>query len=322
MARSSSRPLRVALTGASSGLGALLLPRLLADDGVARVTVVDVQTPDTVHEKLEYRRVDLTHPDSDVALRGTLSEAKVDALFHLAFVWGAGRSPGYAHELEVAGTLRVLNAVAAANIGRLIVPSMTAVYGAQKSAPARLRESAPLMGCPSSRFISDKLEVERQIREFRVAQPDVRITVLRFAPVLGRHVDNPATRLLKGRLVPTVLGFDPPWQAIHEDDAVAALHHALHSQADGEFNVVGAGLLPFSGMVELAGGRVLPLPGPVARTAIRMLSASGMMQFPLALLDYIHYPWVADGALAEGELQFVPKHDVRRAAQALRRSRP
>lgn len=320
MARTSSRPLRVALTGASSGLGELLLPRLLADPAVSRVIVVDVQAPDVVHDKLDYRRVDLTHPESDVALRAALGDARVDALFHLAFVWGKGRDPGYSHELEVAGTLRVLGAVAATDIRQLIVPSLTAVYGAQKNAPARLRETSPLMGCPSSRFISDKLEVERQIRAFRTAHPDVRITVLRFAPVLGHNIDNPATRLLQGRVVPTVLGFDPPWQAIHEDDAADALQHALHADVEGEFNVVGPGLLPFSGLVELAGGRVLPLPGPLARTALRLLSAAGLMQLPIALLDYIHYPWVADGGRSEEQLRFVPKHDVRVAAQALRGS--
>lgn len=320
MARSSSSNLRVALTGAASGLGALLLPRLLDDPKISRVLVADVAAPDVSHAKLEFRRVDLTHADSDATLRTALEDGKVDALVHLAFVWGRSRDHGYAHELEVAGTLHVLNAVASVGIRKLVVPSYTAVYGAQKNAPALLRESAPLHGCAPSRFVSDKLEVERQVRAFRAAHPDVSITVLRFAPVLGHRVDNPATRLLKGRIVPTMLGFDPPWQAIHEEDATSALHHALHSAADGEFNVASEGLMPLSGVVQLAGGRVLPLPGPLARTAIRVMSAAGLMQLPIALLDYIHYPWVADSGRAREELKFVPMHDVRDAAQALRRS--
>lgn len=310
----------VGMTGATGGLGELLLPRLLEDPNVSRVTVLDLARPDVAHPKLEFRRVDLTLPEAQATCRAALSDSKVEAVFHLAFVWGQARSPAYAHELEVAGTLHVLNAAAAASVRRLIVPSLTALYGAQKQSPALLRESAPLMGCPPSRFISDKVEVERQLKAFREARPEVEVTVLRFAPILGPSVDNPATRFLKGRVVPTLLGFDPAWQAIHETDAARALHQALHAECSGEFNVVGRGLLPLSGLVQLAGGRAMPLPGPLARAAIRLLNATGLIELPLSLLDYLHYPWVADGARAETELGFAPRHDASEAAAALRRS--
>ncbi|MFL5318333.1 MAG: NAD-dependent epimerase/dehydratase family protein [Myxococcaceae bacterium] len=315
-----SPKLRVAITGALSGLGELLLPRLLADERVERITLLDVAQPNVNHPKVEYRHVDLTLPDADQQCRTAFTDGKISALYHLAFIWGSARSPAYAHELEVAGTLHVLNAAAATNVRRIILPSLTALYGAQRQSPSVLRESAPLHGCPPSRFISDKVEVERQVRAFREARPDVAISVLRFAPILGPSVDNPATRFLKARFVPTLLGFDPPWQAIHEDDAADALHQALHSVASGEFNVVGKGIIPLSGLVAIAGGTVLPLPGPLARGAIRLFNATGLGAVPLWLLDYIHYPWVADGTRAEAELGFAPRHDAREAAASLSRA--
>jgi UDP-glucose 4-epimerase len=56
------------------------------------------------------------------------------------------------------------------------------------------------------------------------------------------------------------------------------------------------------------------------RAALRTLDVVGVGKLPMALLDYIHYSWVADGERAESALGFIPFHHVRDAAAALRRS--
>lgn len=317
-----SRPgkgrLRVAVTGASGDYGKLLLPRLERDPEVESILVLDVARPEGA--KVEFHRVDLTRYDAEGELTDALAERPVDVLYHLAFLFGPIRSGSLAHELEVIGTMNVLTAASRARLPRLVVPSITAVYGARGNNPALLREDSPLQGCPGSRFVTDKVEVEGQVRAFRERHPDMRVLVLRFAPLLGPSLDNPATRLLKRGVVPTLLGFDPVWQAVHEEDAGRALYQALRADASGEFNIVGRGVLPLSGLIQQAGARPLPLPGPLFRSALRTLDVVGMGTLPIALLDYIHYAWVADGERAETALGFIPIHHVRDAAAALRRS--
>lgn len=312
------RGLRVAVTGASGDFGRLLLPLLEKDPTVESVLVLDVAKPDG--DKVEYHRVDLTRHDAESELTEALTERPVDALYHLAFLFGPVRNGSLAHELEVVGTINVLAAAGRAKLPRLVVPSLTAVYGARGQHPALLREEAPLVGCPHSRFVSDKVQVESQVRSFRERHPDTRVLVLRFAPVLGPSVNNPATRMLKRPVVPTLLGFDPLWQAIHEEDAARALHTALTADAAGDFNIVGQGVLPLSGLIRQAGGRALPLPGPLFRAALHTLATVGAAALPIALLDYIHYSWVADGERAENSLGFIPIHHARDAAAALRRN--
>jgi UDP-glucose 4-epimerase len=312
------RGLRVAVTGASGDFGKLLLPLLEKDPAVESVLVLDVARPEG--DKVEYHRVDLTRHDAESELTEALAERPVDAFYHLAFLFGRVRNGSLAHELEVMGTLNVLAAVGRARIPRLVVPSLTAVYGARGQHPALLREETPLLGCPHSRFVSDKVQVEGQVRTFRERHPDTRVLVLRFAPILGPTVNNPATRMLKRPVVPTLMGFDPLWQAIHEEDAARALHRALTTEAAGEYNIVGQGVLPLSGLVRQAGGQPLPLPGPLFRAALHALGAVGAGGLPVALLDYIHYSWVADGERAETALGFIPIHHARDAAAALRRS--
>jgi UDP-glucose 4-epimerase len=308
------------MTGATGDLGKLLLPLLEADPRVESLLALDVVRPSSTSEKLTFKRLDLARHDAEAELSAVLAEQRIDALYHLAFQFGPVLNGALAHELEVIGTNQVLTAVAQAGIGKLIVPSVTAVYGARPQNPAFLEEDAVLQGCPASRFVSDKIEVERQLRAFRPRHPETKVVVLRFAPILGPTVDNPVTRFLQAPLVPTLLGFDPLWQALHEEDAGRALHAALHADVDGEFNVVGKGVLPLSGMIRLAGGRVLPVPHPMARGAVTGLNAVGTLSIPLPLLDYIHFSWVADGRKAERALGYAPRHHARDAVAALRRA--
>src|SRR5438067_6411672 len=147
--------LRVSVTGATGDLGGLLLPRLEADPRVESILAIDLAKPSAHGPKVEYRRVDLTAASGERDLQDALREAKVDALYHLAFISGRVHSAAFAHELEVIGSMHVLTAAGALGLSRLIVPSMTALYGARASNAALIREDAPLYGCPGSRFVND-----------------------------------------------------------------------------------------------------------------------------------------------------------------------
>ena len=310
--------LRVAVTGAAGDLGQLLLPLLEQDADVESILVLDVAKP--AGDKVEFHRVDLTRHDAEGELSEALAEHPVDVFYHLAFLHGPVRDGSLAHELEVIGTMNVLSAVGRARVPRLIVPSLTALYGARGEHPALLSEETPLAGCPGSRYITDKVEVEKQVRSFRDRHPETRVIVLRFAPLFGPRMNNPATRMLAYGVVPTLLGFDPLWQALHEEDAARALSQALSANAEGEFNIVGRGVLPLSTLIRQAGGRPLPLPGPLYRTVLQTMTTLGGPGFPSALLDYMHFGWVANGERAEEELGFVPMFHARDAVAAIRRS--
>lgn len=308
----------VGVTGATGDLGRLLLPRLAEDPRIEKVIALDVAAPPLM-KKVDFRRVDLTRPGTENELCQALVETHVQALYHLAFISSRVRSAAFAHELEVIGSMHVLAAAGALGLQRLIFPSLTALYGARPNGPALITEATVLAGCPGSRFVNDKVEVEQQLSAFSTAHPQMQVLVLRFAPIVGPTSDNPVTRWLKTRVVPTLLGFDPLWQVLHEDDAAEALHTALFSEARGAFNVAADGVLPLSAVVKLSGGRALPLPGPVLAAAMRALEALGAPTALPPLMDYLHYSWVTDGSRAARDLQFLPKWQARDAIAAVRR---
>jgi UDP-glucose 4-epimerase len=96
-------------------------------------------------------------------------------------------------------------------------------------------------------------------------------------------------------VVPTVLGYDPLLQFVHEDDCVAAFERAVLLSRPGVYNVVGRGVAPLSTLLRNAGKRPLPVPAPILYRLGRYPSEAQTGDPPQGFYDYLRYLWVADG---------------------------
>ena len=67
------------------------------------------------------------------------------------------------------------------------------------------------------------MEVESYVRGLARRRPDVVVTTLRLANLMGAGVDSQVTRYLSLPVVPRVMGFDARLQFLHPTDAVEAL---------------------------------------------------------------------------------------------------
>src|SRR5690606_21478324 len=121
------------------------------------------------------------------------------------------------------------------------------------------------------------------------------------------------TRYLSHRLVPTILGFDPLWQFVHEADAVAAFKLAVDHDVPGVFNIVGDGVLPLSTVIKLAGRVAVPLPRSLAGTLVSALWLAHVSEAPPSFFDYLQYVCVADGEAAKRGMGFSPVYTTREA---------
>lgn len=316
----------VGITGACSFLGRNLVGVLEERADVGRIVILDVASPPTAGPKSRSYRVDLTQPAIGARLTEILRAEGVRELAHLAFLSSPTTAEPWAHELESVGTMHVLNACREAFVERIVVSSQTLLYGPHPSNPNFLTETAPLRGlAPRARrpfgrgetsFFDDKIEAEREVERFAADRPEVSVAVLRFAPLLGPTVRNWATRWLSRRFVPTLLGFDPLVQFVHEMDAVSALVLALDPsrwRAKGAFNVVGEGVVPVSIAIKLAGRVAVPVPGPILARATAALWMAGLNEAPSSFVDFLRHICVADGARARAELGFVPAFTTKEA---------
>ncbi|UJR81307.1 NAD-dependent epimerase/dehydratase family protein [Sandaracinus amylolyticus] len=302
----------VAITGACSFLGRNLIGVLEEDDTIARVVVLDVATPRTAGRKTRSYRVDLTQPTAAARASEILRAEQVDVLAHLAFLSSPTPAEGWAHELESVGTMHLLVAAREAGVRRVVAASQTMLYGPHRSNPNFLFEGAALRGIEGCRFLADKIDAEVQLTRF-ASETGARTTILRLAPVLGPTVRTWLTRWLSRRFVPTLLGFDPLVQLLHEADAIAALKTAIDVEVPGTFNVAGEGVLPITTIIKLAGRIGAPLPGPLLRRATALLWMGGMNEAPASFVDYLRYLCVADTTQARDALGFEPAYTTREA---------
>ena len=311
-ARPSTKSL--AITGASSFLGARLAKALAEDEKIQnRILTLDIHEPVLLSEGAEFRRVDLTEPTSDSTLAEIFRTQECDTVVHLAFLNRPTKDQSYAHEVEVIGTMHVLNACAQAGVKKIIIASTTAVYGASPKNPNYLTEDYPLGGNKNYRYIRDRIEVENLVKRFRDSHPDTVVTVLRLATILGPTVKNLATDYFRRFFVPTLMGYDPLVQFLHEDDAVHALLVAIKENCSAAYNIVGRGVLPLTTVISLMGKINVPLVHAAAYPMISALWLVNAADAPYQHLDYIRYLWVADGQKAKQELGFVPRYSTREA---------
>lgn len=303
----------MAITGADSFLGRNLIGVLEEDDGYSRVVALDVRRPRTAGPKTRWYETDLTHPGIEARIAEVLLAEEVDTLVHLAFLSSPSSAEAWAHELESVGTMHVLNACRQVPPKKLILRSSTALYGPHPDNPNYIDEDRPLRGLPGSAFLADKIDAEREVRRFAAEHPDCVTTILRLGPLLGPTVKNWATRWLSRRLVPTLLGFDPLVQFLHEMDAVAAFKLALDRHGPGIFNIVGEGVLPISTAIKLAGHVAMPLPSSLLRVGTSLLWMANLNEAPPHFLAFLRYLSVADGARARTGLSFVPAYTTKEA---------
>jgi UDP-glucose 4-epimerase len=296
----------ILVTGVSGTWGARVATSLRREAGL-HVIGLDREPPGKEIEGLDFVNADVRNP----LLVELLKTEQVDTVCHLEFVDTAQPSQA-AFDLNVMGTTKVLDACAEAGVRKAVFKSSTAVYGARPSNPAFLTEEHSLRGSKRSGTIRDLLEIETFCSGFRQRSPQPMLTTLRFASIVGPTVDTPMTRFLKAPWAPSLLGFDPRMQIIHEDDVVEALAHAVLKDAPGIINVAAEDVMPLNKMRGLAGKPHMSVPHLLAYWSQHLLTGAGRRSEDALPLepDYLRYPWVADLRRMREELDFVPYYSA------------
>ena len=272
---------KIVVVGAHTILGALLIDSLEDDLSILEYYVIDLHPPTRrLYKKATFIQVDLIAPGADAVLAEELTKIAASILVHAA---------------------------KAAEVKKFILCSSTAVYGASAKHPNYLTESTPLAKNSEAHFVRDKVDAEKQVTQLLEDAPQMAVVILRFCLILGPRSDNYFTELFRRGVVPTLLGYDPLMQFIHETDALDALRIATFGDHRGTFNIIGRGVIPLSYALRNAGKVGIPLPSFIAYPAIQLLWNMQMVSVPGKLLDFFRYLWVADGEKAKKVLGFESK---------------
>jgi UDP-glucose 4-epimerase len=305
---------RILITGISRHLAARLASRLEAEPDVEYIAGVDLQEPELDLERTEYIQADIRNP----LLVKTLQGSGVDTVVHLSIITTPTRVGGRSamKEINVIGSLQLFAACQKTrSVKKLVMKSTAAVYGSSPRDPALFTEDMGLQAEASTGYARDVVEVEQDARDFGRRRRDDRITLLRFANIIGSQIETPLTRYFSLPVVLVALGFDPRIQFVHEDDAVEVLFRAVREEHPGIFNVAADGVLLLSQARRICGKIGLSVPPPLAGPLAFLIRRVGLIDFPADQLRFLVHGRVVDNTRLKREFGFTPALTTREALE-------
>ncbi|MGH3633744.1 SDR family oxidoreductase [Mycobacterium sp.] len=303
-------PKVVLVTGACRFLGGYLTARLVQNPLINRVIAVDAMAPskDMLRRmgRAEFVRADIRNPFIAKVIRN----GDVDTVVHAAAASYAPRSGGGAalKEINVMGAMQLFAACQKApSVRRVVLKSTSEVYGSNAHDPVRFTEDSNSRRPFRAGFPKDSLDIEGYVRGLGRRRPDITVTILRLANMIGPAMDTTLSRYLAGPLVPTVFGRDARLQLLHEQDALGALERAAMAGKAGTFNVGAEGIIMLSQAIRRAGRIPLPVPGLGLWALDSLRRANRYAELNREQLDYLSYGRVMDTSRMREMLGYHPK---------------
>jgi UDP-glucose 4-epimerase len=309
---------RTLVIGACGAIGRMLV-RSLCDEGSKVIGVDRRRWRGMVPDGVELHRIGLNKRPFEDLFR----IYHPDAVAHVGLVSSPRINMDERYEHNVVGMQRVVSLCGRYGVRRLVLLSRGSVYGADRRNPAKLTEDAPLRGASRHSGLRDIVEADILAQSLSMREKTLSAAILRPVNVVGLRVRNTMVGYLRLPIIPTLAGYDPMLQLIHEEDLVQSLRAALDSNEPGVFNIAGPGEAPMSVIIRETGGRRLPLLLPFFTPVVETLWRRGLSPAPVPHVDYLRYHCLLDDSRARAALGFRPERDMRTTLESIRsHSRP
>ncbi len=248
--------MKVVVTGATGNVGRSVTEALAARDEVSQIVGLA-------------GTAGIAASDLESSFRGA------DAVVHLAWAVQPTHDSEKLKRLNVDGSRRVFEAVAAAEVPKLVYSSSVAAYS---SAPKDrlIDEDWPLGGAETSVHARYKAAIEGRLDEFESVAPDTQVVRLRPALTCRGDAAVELCRLLAGPFIPDFLlrsGLVPAiprmaglcFQTIHTSDLARAYALATVRDVSGAFNLAAGPLLSSDDLAAALNLGTFPLSFSLAR---------------------------------------------------------
>jgi UDP-glucose 4-epimerase len=302
---------RLLITGIAGGQGRLVAKRVA---GEYEIHGVDVGASGGHAREVRVHQADLRSKKVEDVFR----RERPSAVVHLGMVRRTF-DPTLRHDVNVVGTKHLLEYCASYGVKKLVILSSSYVYGALPENPFYMDEDTALNVSRHYPEIRDLAEVDTLATAFLWRYPDISTSILRPVSTLGYYTHSSIGAYLKLRYVPTVLGFNPMMQFIHEEDVAEAIARTLETGARGVFNVVGPGTVPLKVAIRETGGTAIPVPETAARAAIDRLFRYGFYPLPADAINFAKYPCTIDGRRFRAATGFKPLFSLEETLHSVRR---
>jgi UDP-glucose 4-epimerase len=211
-------------------------------------------------------------------------------------------------EQNVMGAMQLFAACQKApSVRRVVLKSTSEVYGSSPRDPVLFIEAGSARKPPGEGFARDSIDIESYARGLARRRPDIAVTILRLANMIGPAMDTALSRYLAGPVVPSVLGHDARLQLLHEQDALGVLERATMVGRAGTFNVGASGIIMMSQAIRRSGRVPLPVPRSALAAVDSLMRATRYTELDREQLNYLSYGRVMDTARMRKDLGYSPK---------------
>lgn len=303
--------MKVLITGISGKIGRMVAELLLGHGheiiGVDRRDWPDAPAGVTVHQ-------------ADIRKRGAAEvfrSTRPEAVIHMATVSHITTKSADRYRINLHGTRAVFDHCHEYGARRMVFVGRHTYYGASPDTALYHKEDAPPMAVTTFPELSDLVAADLYACTGLWRFPEMASVVLRVCYTLGPAAQGTLAAFLRGPRVPTILGFDPLFQFMHELDAARAIVTALESDIRGVFNVAGPNPVPLSLLIRETGRLPLPVPEPLFRFT---LGRFGLPRLPRGAIEHLKHPVVIDKSAFYQATGFMHEFDEDATMHAFRDS--
>lgn len=292
--------MKILIPGISGGI-ARRLARKLAAKG-QEVIGIDPRPWPGAPRAIELHAVDIRKRGAEDVFR----RARPDAVIHMATVSAITARTEERHRINLGGTRAVFGHCEKYGVKQMVFVGRHTYYGAAPDGALYHTEEEPPQGLDTFPDLADLVAADLYAANALWRNPKMTTVVLRLCYTLGPTRHGTLGTFLAGERVPLVLGYDPLFQFMHEEDAVTAIMLALEKRLNGVYNVAGPQPLPLSVVARESGRIPVPLPELLIRA---MIGRFGFPQLSAGALSHVKYPVIVDASRFVRETGFRHEHD-------------
>jgi len=301
--------MKVLITGIAGKVARMVAERLLAAGH--DVIGIDRRAWEGAPEAVLQHQVDIRKRAAEDVFR----KHRPEGVIHMATVTHLTERSDDRYRINLEGTRAVFDHSTAYGARAVVFVGRHTYYGAGADAPLYHREDDPPMALQTFAELADLVAADLYAGTALWRFRELRTSILRLCYTLGPARTGTLATFLTGPRVPTILGYDPLYQFMHERDAAHAICLALEKQLHGVFNVAGPQPLPLSLIIHQTGRTRLPVPEPLFRFA---LGRFGLPRLPAGAVEHVKYPVTIDAAAFRQATGFRHQYDEDRTMSEYR----
>jgi UDP-glucose 4-epimerase len=313
--------MKVVVTGATGNVGTSTVEALAESPEIDEIVGLARRRPNREQAKTSWLEADVLSADLAAIFAGA------DAVVHLAWAIQPSRDAVTLERINVEGSRRVFEAVAAAGVPKLVHASSVGAYS-RGPKDREVDESWPTEGTPTSFYSRHKVAAERELDRFEAANPGTKVVRLRPALIFKDEAATEIRRLFVGPFLPNFLlrrrlllalpRVDRlRFQAVHSKDVGRAYLRAVLADVSGAFNIAAEPPLSPEEMAERIGVRSFPVPPRVVRRLADLSWRLRLQPTPPGWLDMaLNVPLMSSDRARE-ELGWEPRHSAVEALEEL-----